>query len=168
MLALATMIGVLLIKPVVPINSPLWEVTSEVKGELVEMIGWPDLVEHVAEIYRGLPEMKKPRTAILARNYGEAGALELYGPRYDLPPIISGSNSLWTRGYGDPEPEMVIAVGFERAEVVRWFAMCEMAGHVTNRYGVQNEETTRHTGLYICRQPRQPWPQMWTNMRWFQ
>ena len=25
-----------------------------------------------------------------------------------------------------------------------------------------------HTGLYVCRQPRQPWPQMWETMQWLQ
>jgi hypothetical protein len=33
---------------------------------------------------------------------------------------------------------------------------------------VKNEETTRHTGLYVCRQPRRPWAEMWPEMKWFQ
>ena len=37
-----------------------------------------------------------------------------------------------------------------------------------NQYGVRNEETTRHTGLYLCRQPRRPWSEMWKGMQWFQ
>jgi hypothetical protein len=41
---------------------------------------------------------------ILAGNYGEAGAINLYGPAYDLPEAISGINSYWLRGYGDPPP----------------------------------------------------------------
>ena len=50
---------------------------------------------------------------ILAGNYGEMGALDLYGDEYGLPRIISGGNSYWYRGYGDFEPETVIVVGFE-------------------------------------------------------
>ena len=102
------------------------------------MVGWPDLVEQVAAIYAGLPEAEKPGAAILAGNYGEAGALDLYGPQYGLPRVISGANSLWARGYGDPPPETVIVVGFESSYVTTLFKACRMAGAVTNRYGVKN------------------------------
>jgi hypothetical protein len=41
---------------------------------------------------------------ILAGNYGEAGAINLYGPAYGLPEAMSGINSYWLCGYGDPPP----------------------------------------------------------------
>lgn len=160
--------GVLLIKPIAPISSDLWEITSEVNGEVVEMVGWEDLTAQVAAIYARIPEIEKSRTVILAGNYGEAGALDLYGQAYHLPPVISGANSLWQRGYGSFDPETVIVVGFEAPVANRMFKDCEFAGHVSNRYGVKNEETTNHTGLYICREPRQAWDEMWPAMMWFQ
>jgi len=165
---IGSMIGIILMKPIAPINSALWETTSDVNGEFVEMIGWQDLTSQVADIYQSIPDDEKARTAILAGNYGEAGAFDMYGPEYDLPPVISGSNSLWYRGYGDPEPETVIVVGFERPYADMFFGTCESAGTVTNRYGVKNEESTRHTGLYVCRQPRRPWAEMWPEMQWYQ
>lgn len=167
-LALAAAVGVVLVKPIAPINSSLWAVTSQVSGEVVEMIGWPDLVAQVADIYTRLPESEKAGAAILAGNYGEAGALDLYGAGYDLPPIISGANSLWARGYGDPEPQTLIVVGFDRPYAEHFFRSCQPAGQVSNRYGVKNEESTHHTGLYVCRQPRRPWADMWQEMQWFQ
>ena len=85
-----------------------------------------------------------------------------------MPRVISGANSLWARGYGDPAPETVIAVGFDRANVERFFESCQTAGYVMNRYNVKNEETTWHTGLYVCRQPRQPGAVVWPAMQWFQ
>jgi 4-amino-4-deoxy-L-arabinose transferase-like glycosyltransferase len=168
LLGMGLAIGVILVKPIAPINSSLWEITSEVNGEVIEMVGWEDLTAQVADIYAKIPEAEKPGTVILAGNYGEAGALDLYGPAYDLPPVISGANSLWQRGYGGFDPETVIVVGFESNYASRFFSKCEAAGQVTNRYGVKNEETTNHTGLYVCRQPRQPWAEMWPAMQWFQ
>jgi len=168
LLGLGSVVGILLMKPVAPINSALWQTTSEINREFVEMIGWQDLTEQVAAIYQSLPDAEKPRAAILAGNYGEAGALDLYGPAYGLPGVISGSNSLWYRGYGQPEPETVILVGFERGYADQLFRQCKNAGTVTNHYNVRNEETTSHTGLYICREPYQPWSEMWPRMQWFQ
>jgi hypothetical protein len=132
------------------------------------MVGWPDLVAQVQSIYQALPEHEKPRTIILAGNYGEAGALDLYGRDLGLPPVISGADSFWYRGYGDPEPETVIVVGLERGYAEQFLQSCTFAGTVTNHYGIKNEETTRHTGLYICRQPHRPWSEMWKDMLWFQ
>lgn len=165
---IGTVIGVILVEPVATINSDLWKITSDVNGEAVEMIGWQDLTTQVADIYTGIPAEEKPRTVILAGNYGEAGALDLYGPAYGLPPVISGSNSMWERGYGDFDPETVIVVGFEYGDAMNYFKSCSFSGTVTNRYGVQNEETTWHTGLYVCQGPRKPWDQLWQTMQRFQ
>lgn len=132
------------------------------------MVGWLDLVAQVAAIYDGLPATDQAKTAILAGNYGEAGALDLYGPQYGLPRVISGANSLWARGYGEPPPETVIVVGFDSGYATALFQECRMAGTVTNPYNVRNEEASYHTGLYVCRTPRLPWPDLWKNMQWFQ
>ena len=132
------------------------------------MIGWQDLTKQVAEIYRSIPESEKPRTVILTGNYGEAGAFDLYGDEYGLPHVITGSNSLWYRGYGAPEPQTVIVVGFEKEYAEYFFGSCHLSGTVKNSYHVENEETTRHNGLYICREPRRPWNEMWQEMQVYQ
>lgn len=168
LLAIGSLVGIVLMKPVVPINSSLWEITSGINNEVVEMIGWQDLATQVAGIFQSIPDGEKQHTVILAGNYGEAGALELYGDEYGLPRIISGANSLWARGYGDSEPQTVIVVGFERGYAESFFRTCKSAGKVANHYNVKNEESTRHTGLYVCQQPRQPWAEMWKGMQWFQ
>jgi hypothetical protein len=116
----------------------------------------------VAQIHRTAPQ-----AAILALNYGEAGAIDLYGPRYGLSPAISGINSYWQRGYGNPPPETVIVVGATSAWVARNFASCELAGHTGNRYGVENEETRDHPDIFVCRGLRQSWPEFWRTFRYF-
>jgi len=169
MVVIGSLIGIILMKPIAPINSPLWSFTTGITDDLfTEMVGWQDLTAQVADIYQSIPEAEKPHTVILAGNYGEAGALDLYGPEYGLPNVISGANSLWYRGYGQPDPETVIVVGFESTYANHFFKSCQYSGTVTNAYNVKNEETTHHTGLYICRQLRRPWSEMWPEMQWFQ
>jgi 4-amino-4-deoxy-L-arabinose transferase-like glycosyltransferase len=166
---LGSLLGIILMKPIAPINSPLWDFTTGITDDLfTEMIGWQDMTAQVAGIYQSIPADEKPRTVILAGNYGEAGALDLYGKQHNLPRIISGGNSYWYRGYGEPEPETVIVVGFEPIYAERFFGSCEYSGMVKNSFNVENEESMRHTGLYVCRQPREPWSEMWKDMQWFQ
>ena len=92
---------------------------------------------------------RNARAGILVGNYGEAGALDLYGPAHGLPRPISGGNSLWARGYGNPPPETVILVDFERAYADRLFQSCRPASQVKNRYGVRNEESV-HPQHALC------------------
>ena len=46
-----------------------------------DRFGWPELVAEVARIYHALPPEDRARAAIFANNYGEAGAINLFGPR---------------------------------------------------------------------------------------
>ena len=158
--------------PVAPLGTGWFDAAAGLNGISVEMVGWPELVQQIADIYHSLPPEEQARTAIVSGNYGEAGALELYGPSQGLPPgpphQVTGSNSLWARGYGAPPPEMVLLVGFDRDYAMRFFGMCSPKGTVTNPWGVENEETTDHTSLYLCRKVLRPWAEFWPEMQWFQ
>jgi len=167
MLAVGAVMAGALMLPVAPVNSGLWKLNSGVHDNFVEQIGWPELVETVAGIYAALPEEEKPAAGILAGNYGEAGAINLFGPAYGLPTAISGINSYWLRGFGDPPPQTLIVLGLSRDFLERHFAECEPAGQVSNRFGVENEETRFHKDIWICRGLLQPWPDFWKNFRYF-
>ncbi len=133
----------------------------------VEEIGWPELTEAVAAIYAALPAEQKPGTRVLAGNYGEAGAINLYGPAYHLPQAISAVNSYHLRGYGHPPPQTVIALGFAPQDLEQLFMSCYQAGTVTNRYGVENQETRDHPDIFVCRAPRLSWPALWERLQRF-
>ncbi len=44
--------------------------------------GWEAMVAQVAQIYHDLPPDVQARTAIKTSNYGEAGAIDYFGPKY--------------------------------------------------------------------------------------
>jgi hypothetical protein len=125
------------------------------------------LVEIIASVRDSLPAHERARLGILAANYGEAGAIDLYGPAYGLPQAISGINSYWARGYGDPPPEILIVVGFSREFVERNFAEFQVVAKSANRYNVANEETTDHPDIYVCRRLNRPWPEFWRGFQRF-
>ncbi|MEZ4678759.1 MAG: glycosyltransferase family 39 protein [Caldilineaceae bacterium] len=166
LLALGGLIFAPLMLPVAPVNSWLWHAANGLHDNFAEEIGWVELTETVAEVYHGLPAAEQPQTGILTGNYGEAGALNLYGPDYDLPTARSGVNSYWLRGYPEPPPTTLIVLGFSAEAIAQVPATCEQAGEITNRYGVENEETG-HPIIYLCRQLQLPWPQFWEGIRLF-
>ena len=137
--------------PVAPIQSRWWKIANSMNDDLGEEVGWPELVETVAKVRDTLPVNERGHLGILAANYGEAGAINLYGPRYGLPKAISGTNSFWARGYGHPPPETVIVLGESRDFVEHYFESYEVAARSWNHYGVANEETTRYPEIFLCR-----------------
>lgn len=153
--------------PVAPLGSAWWRVANITSGIFDSQIGWPDMVEQVAKVRDSLPAGERARVGVLAGDEGETGAMNLYGPRYGLPTAISGMNSNWYRGYGNPPPETVIVLG-EKRDFVNWaFASCESAGHVTNHYGIANSSVTGYDEIFVCRGLRRSWPEFWGKFRYY-
>jgi hypothetical protein len=153
--------------PIAPIDSPWGRRMVTLNGNFAEQFGWSDFVEIIAGVRDSLPENERARLVIFAANYGEAGAINLYGPRYGLPRVISGINSYWARGYGEPDPETLIVVGFSREFIEALFEEHQLVAHTTNRNNVANEETMRHPDIYVCRRLRIGWPELWKTFQRF-
>jgi MFS family permease len=153
--------------PIAPVNSALWNISYEVHDNFSEQLGWRELNDHVAEIYHALPADEQSRAGILAGNYGEAGALELYGAEYDLPQVISPVDSFWLKGPPAESIDVLIVVGHPKERAEMYFNSCELAGEVTNQYGVMNDEA-RLKDIFLCKGLRQPWAEMWDEMQSFQ
>ena len=115
----------------------------------------------VAGVRDSLPADQQANLGILVGNYGEQGAIELFGPAYHLPPPISMTNSAWLRGYPSPPPTTLIVVGSSMEWADHNFTGCRVAGHIANPPGVKNEESKYHSDIYVCGPPRQPWPVFW-------
>jgi hypothetical protein len=63
-----------------------------------DMMGWEERVKMVAAYVHSLPPEEQKVTAIGASNYGDAGAVDLFGPKYGLPKAISTANNYWIWG----------------------------------------------------------------------
>lgn len=148
--------------PLAPPSTRFFKVASSINNDLREEIGWPEMAREVDRIRASLPPDERAHSAALCANYGEAGALSLYGQT----PVLSGVNSFWARGYGDPPPRTLIVLGFDRAKLERHFAEVTLAGRIPNPYGLENEES-QQPEIYICRGLREPWPQFWQRLRSF-
>jgi 4-amino-4-deoxy-L-arabinose transferase-like glycosyltransferase len=155
--------------PIAAIGSDWFKRAAKVNGDLVEEIGWPELAATVAQVRNGLSPQERAHLGILAGNYGEAGALNVYGPQHGLPRAISGTNSFWFRGYGNPAPETVIVVGIGRDFLDEHFTGCRLAAEkIANPYGVRNEESVDHPDIYVCGPPKRGWEAFWkSEFPWF-
>jgi hypothetical protein len=83
LLALITM-------PTAPVNSALWKFASKNNGDLVEELGWPELVQEVARIRDSLSEQDRAHLGILVANYGKAARLTSTVPAIICPRSSAG------------------------------------------------------------------------------
>ncbi len=153
--------------PIWASGSAGWNWQMKNNYDMADEIGWPELVAQVAAVRDTLSPVDRSRLAILANNYGEAGALSLYGPRYNLPTPISSTNSFHDRDYGPYEPETVIVVGGELHDQELNFERCSVVAQVNIPHGVRNEESVDHPEILICHHLRRPWPVVWSRSEEF-
>jgi hypothetical protein len=128
------------------------------------MFGWRNQVKIVASVYRSLPAEDRAHCAILAANYGEAGALDYFGPSYGLPRAISPHNNYYLWGPGDSSGNVVIAVGMGLHQLMLLFGDVQKAATIENSYAVPDESDLP---VYICRNPRMPLSQAWPWLKFF-
>jgi hypothetical protein len=129
-----------------------------------DMFGWPNQVKVVASVYRSLPFEDRAHCTILAANYGEAGAIDYFGPAYGLPRAISPHNNYYLWGPGDSSAGVVIAVGMDLHKLNLLFADVQKAATIEDSDAVPDEN---HLPVYICRNPRVPLSQAWPWLKFF-
>lgn len=135
---------------------------SELPQLLADRFGWPEMAAAVAQVYNALPREQRARTAIFGSNYGEAGAVDYYGPALGLPRAISGHDNYWYWGPRGYTGESIIVLGSTREELERYFGRVEPKAAVGNRYAMANE----HFTIYLCSEPKgnrtldQMWPKL--------
>ena len=138
-------------------NSWIWKV----RKDFADMYGWPELSQQVTSVYDGLPGSDRNSVMILASNYGEAGALDLYGR--GLPTVVCAHLTYYYWAPQRMNPSTVIVVGYQRSYLDQFFGEVEQAGTIGNAYGLRNDEFG--TAIWICRHPRLPLDQAWPRLK---
>ncbi len=76
-----------------------------------DMFGWEDIAQRVAAYYHTLSPEEQRKTAIFANNYGDAGAIDFFGPKYGLPKAIGNHQNYWIWGPRSYTGESIIVLG---------------------------------------------------------
>ena len=124
---------------------------------LGDQFGWPELAADVARIYRSLPPEERARTGIFASNYGEAGALNLFGPADGLPAPICAHQNHYFWGPPRSEPENLIWLQWGRRGVEDHCRSVEKAGEHFHPWGMAEENRP----IYLCRGLKRPLAEYW-------
>jgi len=127
-----------------------------------DRFGWPEMVAAVAKVYDALSPEERARTAIYGNDYGEAGAVDFYGPALGLPKAISGHLTYWYWGPREYSGEIVIVLGEHRREKLeKYFTSVEEVASVGHPYAMASQ----HFQVYLCRGPKGRLQQIWPELK---
>jgi len=164
--ALTTSAALPIVLPVLPMADVGW--TSSLSANANEWIGWPQLVQAVQQTWISLPPAQRGDAVIFTANYGEAGAINELGRADGLPTAVSGHNTEWWWGPGNPRATTVVAVAPGNAPgyyafLSRFFTSVRPVATLSNPDGIHNEEYGGH--IYVCTGLKSTWGQLWPQMR---
>jgi len=164
--AITTLAGLPIVLPLLPVTDIGW--TYKVNQVQAESVGWPQLIGTVRKVWTSLPPDRRAKAVIFTVDYGEAGAINELGA--NLPTAVSGDNTYWWWGPGNPDASTVVAVAPGPMDVTgyagylrRYFASVRVVATLSNSDGIHNQEWGGH--VYVCTGPRRPWGQLWPTFR---
>jgi 4-amino-4-deoxy-L-arabinose transferase-like glycosyltransferase len=123
--------------------------------------GWQEMVASVANVYNSLPPEERAKTAILGGNYGGAGAIDLFGPRYGLPKSISAHQNYYLWGPRDYTGERIIMLEWKLEDAQYWCGSVEHGPRNAPYWGMGWE----HYDILICHNLKVPLAEAWPHFK---
>jgi 4-amino-4-deoxy-L-arabinose transferase-like glycosyltransferase len=157
----AAIIGMPIALPVLPASTLASSPYAGPAEDALETVGWPEFAAAVEQAYDQVPDGRRESAIVFTGNYGEAGAVALWGRDGRLPPVASGHNGfgLWGPPAEDAGPVILVdASGGWRDE----FANCAEAATIDNGQNVDNEE--QGGTVWVCDGPRGGWQAAWPRL----
>jgi 4-amino-4-deoxy-L-arabinose transferase-like glycosyltransferase len=131
---------------------------------LGDRLGWHELSSKVAKVFHSLSPEEQRNTVIISTNYGEAGALELYGKEFGLPRVFATHNSYHLWGPPSDSIRTYIAVFVNRHDLEKKFENVIEAEVQTCEYCTRPQQ---RIPIYIAQKPRFSITTEWQNFRTF-
>ena len=128
-----------------------------------DMFGWEEMAREVARAYNSLPPDVRAKTAIVAHGFGEGGAIDFFGPRYGLPPVISGHQTYWIWGPRNYTGESMLFAGDSGRRVRELCDNVDIVGRVYHPYSREDE----HFDIYWCHPLKWNLQELWPKAKHF-
>jgi hypothetical protein len=136
--------------------------TAALPQLFADQLGWEQMVGSVAHVYHHLRPEDEKRAAIFCQNYGEAGAIDFYGPKLGLPPAISGHQNYFLWGPRDWTGEVVLVLDTRDDDERELFASVQDLGQIVSSPWAMPFERRVH--IFLCRDlkvsVRELWPRV--------
>ncbi len=130
--------------------------------DFADMMGWEEQAEAMARAYQALTPEQREEVVIGASNYGRAGALDYYGPRLGLPPVVSSAGSFWFFGPGTRPGNVALIIEDDDEALKQVWEEVQPVAHIHSDWSVGEE---RDTNIFLCLRPRTTLQELWPSLK---
>jgi hypothetical protein len=126
-----------------------------------DQFGWNEIVDEVVVAWNKVPMNERKNCGVMAQDYGQAGAIDFLGPKYGLPPALSGHQSWWLWGPRGYSGNCLIILDDDRETLETLFEHVDLVGTSRdNPFALERE-----LPVFICRGAKfgdlaQLWPRL--------
>ena len=159
-LVLTAAVSIVIALPVLPAGELESTPVPDLNDDAIDTVGWPELARTVAEVHGALSPAERATAVVFTANYGEAGAIDRYGPELGLPSAYSGHNAYSRFGTPPAAAGPVIVLGYRDPPVS--FEGCRPAATIDNDVELENEE--QGGTVFLCDRPRASWVEIWPEL----
>ncbi len=129
-----------------------------------DQFGWNEVVSGVLGAWSRIPPEERKDCGIFAQDYGQAGAIDFLGPKYGLPPALSGHQTWWLWGPRGYSGNCMIVLDDDQETLEKIWTNVEYVGRTPdNPFALEKNLT-----IFICRGFKQgTWADLWPKLkRW--
>lgn len=134
----------------------------EVTGTWHDQFGWENQVATAARVFEGLSPEEQADCMILVSNFGQAGAIDLFGEAYGLPKATTVHQNYFFWGPGPASGDLAIAYGIAPDFLRILFKEVEQRATITCKECMPYEN---NLGVFVCRKARLPLREIWPEFR---
>ena len=133
---------------------------SELPQFYADMHGWENMARTVSDVYLTIPEEEREFTLAACHNYGEAGCVDYFRGKYELPPVIATHNNYWYWGFDhlDKDYRVFITYGGDFEEYSSLFEEVEQVAVIKSKYAIPYEN---NLPVFICRKLKGNIQEIW-------
>lgn len=129
-----------------------------------DQLGWHDFTDQVGAAWQKIPAAERARTGIKLENYGEAAALDIYGPAYNLPPALSGHNQYYLWGLRGQHPVNLLVVQNNPDRLEPYCRKTVILGETYSRDAMAYENGKT---IAWCQGLKVDWEKLWPELKNF-
>ncbi len=128
--------------------------------DYADMLGWQEMAAETAKIYHSLSKEEQKNCSIFANNYGEAGAINYYAKRYDMPRAISSSSNFWLWGYHGESGKVMIIIGSNLKDNSYFYKDVQKKDVFNYPYARESG-----TAIFLAKGPKYTMAQVWEDLK---
>jgi hypothetical protein len=137
--------------------------TAALPQLFADQFGWEEMTGSVARAYQMLAPNEQRKVGIFCQNYGEAGAIDFFGRKYDLPGALSGHQNYFLWGPRDCSGEIMLVIDDSAEDESKQFRSVVDLGPVDSSPWAMPFEQRNH--IYLCRELKGSLQELWPKLK---